>query len=58
MVRFPNRTYRPENRTNPVNLVLYKINLIRRLRIKSALRGGPRDLALQITVIRYYTISE
>ena len=22
MVRFPNRTYRPENKTNPVNLVL------------------------------------
>ena len=34
---------------------LYQINLIRRLEIKSALRGGPRDLALQIGVIGYYT---
>ncbi len=28
MVRLGNRTYRPENRTNPVNLVLYQINPI------------------------------
>jgi hypothetical protein len=29
--------------------------LIRRLQIKSALRGGPRDLALQIGLIEYNT---
>ncbi len=34
-----------------------KINLIRHLQIKSALRGGSRDLTLQITVIRYNTTS-
>ena len=34
-------------------MVLYQINGIRRLQIKSALRGGPRDLALQIGLIRY-----
>ena len=27
MVRFPNRTYRPGNKTNPVNLVLFVILL-------------------------------
>ena len=31
------------------------INLIRRLPIKLALRGGPRDLALQLGLIGYYT---
>jgi hypothetical protein len=34
-------------------MVLYQINGIRRLRIKSALRGGPGELALQIGLIGY-----
>ncbi len=34
---------------------LYQTNLIQCLRIKSALRGGPRDLALQIELIGYYS---
>ena len=37
-----------------IETVLYPINLIRRLLIKLALRGGPRDLALQIPLIWYY----
>ena len=32
-------------------------NLIQCLRIKSALRGGPRDLALQIELIAYGAVS-
>ena len=34
--------------------VLYQINLIRRLQIKLALQGGPRDLTLQIGLIEYH----
>ena len=42
-------------RTYYSEMVLYQINLIRSFPIKSALRGGPRDLALQIGLIGYYT---
>ena len=56
MVRLGNRTYRPENKTNRVNVILYQINLIRRLQIKSALRGGPRDLTGQIGLSGCYLV--
>ena len=36
-----------------IETVLYQINLIRSFPIKSAVRGGPRDLALQIGLIGY-----
>ena len=58
MVRLGNRTYRPENKTNRVNVILYleKLYLIRRLQIKSALRGGSRDLTGQIGLSGCYLV--
>ncbi len=40
-----------------IGINLYHISLIRRFPIKLELRGGPRDLALQIGLIGYYNVS-
>ena len=53
-MRFLTAPNTKKNEINQVNFILYQINTIQSFPIKSALRGGPRDLTLQIGVIGYY----